>query len=81
MLQRVYTIFLNAVRPQSDYAQALRSYIRGQLGIETFEIDRRESGRIPITDRRFPRQLGHHPHLAATAVLADLIPTAGMAGD
>jgi lycopene beta-cyclase len=28
------------------------------LGIEAFEIDRRESGRIPITDRRFTRQLG-----------------------
>ena len=53
-----YTIFSGSVLQRAQYQGALRGYIKQQLGIEAFEIVRRESGCIPITDRPFPRQLG-----------------------
>ena len=53
-----YTIFSKAVLPQASYEQALADYIKEQLGIEAYQIVRRESGCIPVSDRPFPRRLG-----------------------
>jgi lycopene beta-cyclase len=55
-----YTIFSKAVLGHGDYdyVGALRGYIKEQLGIETYEIVRREKGCIPISDQPFPRRLG-----------------------
>ena len=53
-----YTIFSSSVLGRGQYEEALRSYIEEQLGIEVYEIVRREKGNIPITDQPFPRQLG-----------------------
>lgn len=53
-----YTIFSSSVPQRAKYEEALRNYIKEQLGITNYKIVRRESGRIPITDQPFPRQLG-----------------------
>jgi len=73
-----YTIFSNAVLSHAGYQQSLRSYIREQLGIEAFEIVRRESGCIPITDRPFPRRLGQRV-MSIGAKAGRIKPTTGYA--
>lgn len=53
-----YTIFSSTALQHVEYETALRRYIEEHLGIDAFEIVRRENGCIPITDRPFPRRLG-----------------------
>lgn len=48
-----------ALQPDHDN-RALPGYLRSVLGIEHYDILSREAGAIPMTDRRFPRQLGRH---------------------
>jgi lycopene beta-cyclase len=53
-----YTIFSTTAMSHVQYQEALRSYIKHHLSLESFEIVRRESGIIPITDQPFPRRSG-----------------------
>jgi lycopene beta-cyclase len=73
-----YTIFSSAVLGRGDYEAALRGYIREQLGIEAYEIVRREKGNIPITDRPFPRKLGRRV-MSIGARAGRIKPTTGYA--
>ena len=53
-----YTIFSSsALRPQA-YEETMRAYLEKTLAIGAYQIRRRESGCLPVTDRPFPRQLG-----------------------
>jgi lycopene beta-cyclase len=73
-----YTIFSKAVLGRGDNEEALRRYIKEQLGIETYEVVRREKGNIPITDQPFPRQLGRRV-MSVGARAGRIKPTTGYA--
>ncbi|MFG3042260.1 lycopene cyclase family protein [Streptomyces sp. NPDC048330] len=53
-----YTEFSAATLPQESYDAALRHYTSEVLGLGSFDIYDTEQGVIPMTDARFPRQVG-----------------------
>ena len=53
-----FTIFSAAALPRSDYENGLHNYLTKTLGSGHYEIERRESGCLPLTDRPYPRRLG-----------------------
>lgn len=73
-----YTIFSTSTLSYAQYQEALRTYMEEQLGIKTFELVRRESGCIPITDRPFPRRLGRRV-MSIGAKAGRIKPTTGYA--
>jgi len=53
-----YTIFSgSALRPRA-YEGAIRAYMEETLAVGEYQILRKESGCLPVTDRPFPRRLG-----------------------
>ncbi|MER6020004.1 lycopene cyclase family protein [Streptomyces anulatus] len=54
-----YTEFSAAPLPTEAYDAALRHYTSEILKLGSFDLDDTEQGVIPMTDARFPRQVGH----------------------
>ena len=55
-----YTIFsADALKPH-EYDRAIAEYLENVRGIRKYRTESVETGVIPMTDRRFPRQLGRH---------------------
>ncbi|MBT9393028.1 NAD(P)-binding protein [Hymenobacter sp. NST-14] len=52
-----YTLFSAQVLPQSEYEQAMRTYLK-QLGVTDFRIEAVEIGSIPMTDHPLPASNG-----------------------
>lgn len=73
-----YTVFSEQCLPESAYRQALQSYIRHQLGIDTYEIRETEAGVIPMTNAPFPPRRSPHVINIGTAGGA-VKPTTGYA--
>ncbi len=54
-----YTLFSPNLLEPAEYEFALRDYLHRQLGLDNYRILSKEHGVIPMTDRPFPRRLGH----------------------
>jgi lycopene beta-cyclase len=53
-----YTLFSDQTLHREAYENALRSYLKETLGVETYGIVSTERGSVPITDQPLPRQRG-----------------------
>ncbi len=53
-----FTVFSDDRFSHAEYAEALRDYLTGVLGIAEYQIVDEEQGVIPATDHPFPRQAG-----------------------
>ncbi|MDO9084657.1 MAG: lycopene cyclase family protein [Anaerolineaceae bacterium] len=53
-----YTIFSAALLTEAEYEEAMRIYIKNNLGIDNYSILFEESGVIPMTDYPFQRKAG-----------------------
>jgi len=54
-----YTLFTRNRYQKGHYTRAMLSYLDRVMKIGEFNIHRNEIGSIPITDRGFPRRVGH----------------------
>ncbi len=52
-----FTVFSGQCLPEDDYREALESYIRHRLGIDSYTILEKEAGVIPMTNAPFPVRL------------------------
>ncbi|GEM83047.1 lycopene cyclase family protein [Meiothermus hypogaeus] len=55
-----YTLFSPELLPPEAYDAGLREYLKGILGLESYEILESEFGIIPMTDAPFPRRQSAH---------------------
>jgi lycopene beta-cyclase len=55
-----YTLFSETTLPKADYEVAIREYLRGTLGLETYRVTAEEVGAIPMTDHPLPARAGQH---------------------
>ncbi len=53
-----YTLFSTHLLPPVEYEAALQTYLSGTLHLNTYAIEAREHGIIPMTDQPFPRRRG-----------------------
>ncbi len=53
-----YTSFAPHTLAPASCELALREYLAGSAGLVEYEVERRESGRLPLANRRFSRRLG-----------------------
>jgi lycopene beta-cyclase len=53
-----FTLFSNELLSAEVYEEALEQYIKSYLGLSNYQIEETEFGVIPMTDQRFPIQLG-----------------------
>lgn len=53
-----YTLFSDQTLRRDVYEEALRSYLKETLGVDTYDVVSTERGSVPITDQPLPRQRG-----------------------
>lgn len=58
-----YTLFTERVLERNEYEQAIKKYIREDLGIQEYEITHDEFGIIPMTLAPFERSEGSHDRI------------------
>jgi lycopene beta-cyclase len=63
---------------RDEHERALETYLSTTLGIADYTVERREGGSTVLTDRPFPRKLGHRV-MAVGALGGQIKPTTGYA--